>query len=305
MTLPARVAAPIPASAGIGLRAEHYRDVLATRPPVGWFEVHSENYFGAGGPPHHYLEQVRRDYPLSLHGVGLSLGSADPLNRAHLDKLKALARRYEPGLVSEHLSWSSVDGHYLNDLLPLPYTDETLRHVARHVTEAQELLGRELLVENPSSYLQYRHSDIAEAQFLAELSARSGCGILLDVNNVYVSAVNHGFNAQAYLCAIPAARVREIHLAGHTVNRYDDGEILIDTHNARVCDAVWALYREAVQHVGARPVLIEWDTDLPALSVLLDEAHQAETIQEQTLALADRNEARGARQGGRDGAFVA
>lgn len=280
------MAAPIPATAGIGLRAEHYREVLATRPPVGWFEVHSENYFGDGGAPHHYLERVRSDYPLSLHGVGLSLGSADAPSRTHLAKLAALVRRYEPGLVSDHLSWSSVDGRYLNDLLPLPYTEETLRHVAARVSEAQDYLGRELLIENPSSYLEYRHSDIAEAQFLAELTARSGCGLLLDVNNVYVSSRNHGFDALAYLRAIPAARVREIHLAGHTVNRYDDGEILIDTHNARVCDAVWALYRDALTHVGRAPVLIEWDTDLPPLAVLLDEARRAEIILEELDAVA-------------------
>ncbi len=281
-----RRAAPVPARPGIGLRAEHYREVVATRPAVAWLEVHSENYFGAGGAPHHYLEQARRDYPLSLHGVGLSLGSTDELNRAHLEKLKALIRRYEPGLVSDHLSWSSVDGQYLNDLLPLPYTEEALHHVVARVSAAQEFLGREILIENPSSYLQYRHSDMGEAEFLAELSARSGCGILLDVNNIYVSASNHGFDAQAYLRAIPPARVREIHLAGHTVNRYPEGEILIDSHNARVCEAVWELYREALVHVGPVPTLIEWDTDLPALSVLLDEARKAETIQEKTLAIA-------------------
>jgi len=275
-----RAGAAIPARAGIGLRAGHYREVVASRPAVGWFEVHSENYFGAGGPPHRYLEQVRRDYPLSLHGVGLSLGSADALNRAHLNKLKALIARYEPGLISDHLSWSSVDGRYLNDLLPLPYTGETLRHVSARVAEVQEYLGRELLIENPSSYLEYRHSDIAEAQFLADLSERSGCGILLDVNNVYVSAANHGFDAHTYLRTIPAGRVREIHLAGHTVNRYDDGEILIDSHNARVCNAVWALYRETLALTGPRPTLIEWDTDLPALSVLLDEACRADAFQE-------------------------
>lgn len=267
------------------MRAEHYREVVATRPTVAWLEVHSENYFGEGGAPHYYLEQVRRHYPLSLHGVGLSLGSADDLNRTHLEKLKALIQRYEPGLVSDHLSWSSVDGNYLNDLLPLPYTEETLRHVTERVTQAQEFLGREILIENPSSYLQYRHSDMGEAEFLAELSARSGCGILLDVNNVYVSASNHGFDAQAYLRTMPPARVREIHLAGHTVNRYPEGEMLIDTHSARVCEAVWELYRDALVHVGPVPTLIEWDTDLPALSVLVDEAHRAETIQEQVLAL--------------------
>ncbi len=284
-TKSSRVAPPIPASAGIGLRAEHYREVIETCPAVGWLEVHSENYFGDGGAPLDYLEQARVHYPLSLHGVGLSLGSADELNMRHLQKLKALIERFEPGLVSEHLSWSSVDGRYLNDLLPLPYTEEALRHFTLRAQQAQDFLGRELLIENPSSYLQFAHSTIPEWEFLSEVANRSGCGILLDVNNIYVSATNHGFDAAHYLRAIPAGKVREIHLAGFTVNRYPEGEILIDTHSARVAGEVWALYRQAIERLGAVPTLIEWDTDLPPLEVLLDEARQAEDILEAAHAI--------------------
>jgi uncharacterized protein len=265
----------IPPRAGIGLRAPHYRDVIETRPDVGWLEVHSENYFGDGGAPLHYLEQARMHYPVSLHGVGLSLGSADPLNREHLRKLKRLVDCIEPGLVSEHLCWSSIDGRYLNDLLPLPYTEEAIAHIVPRIVEVQEYLGRRLLIENLSSYVQYKHSAMPEWQFLAEVAARADCAILLDVNNIYVSARNHGFDALEYLRAVPAPRVHEFHLAGHMVRRYDDGEILIDTHNARVADGVWALYRAALEHVGARPTLIEWDSELPTLDVLLGEAHTA------------------------------
>ena len=282
----ARAASPIPARAGIGWRAPHYQELLETRPDVGWIEVHSENYFGAGGAPLHYLEQARALYPLSLHGVGLSLGSADALNREHLTKLKALIDRFEPSLVSDHLSWSSIGGTYLNDLLPLPYTEASLQHFVAHVSEAQDFLKREILIENPSSYLTFQHSTIPEAQFLAEVATRSGCGILLDVNNIHVSASNHGFNAQAYLHALPAARVREIHLAGFTINHSAEGEIFIDSHSARVADAVWDLYRLAIEHMGARPTLIEWDTDIPALAVLCDEAGKADRIRENVHAAA-------------------
>ncbi|MBI5612833.1 MAG: DUF692 domain-containing protein [Gammaproteobacteria bacterium] len=273
----ARHPGPIPACAGIGLRAPHYRELLADRPPLGWLEVHSENYFG-DGPPLDYLEQLRAHYPVSLHGVGLSLGSTDPLDRRHLRNLKALIARVAPGLVSEHLSWSSVGGTYLNDLLPLPYTEEALALFIARVGEAQDFLGRELLIENPSSYLQYRHSTIPEAEFLAEIARASGCGLLLDVNNVYVSAANHGFDALRYLRTVPAAAVKEIHLAGFSVNRYADGEVLIDTHSTRVAPPVWALYRAAVQRLGRLPTLIEWDTDIPALAVLLDEMRQADAV---------------------------
>ncbi|MBI3897747.1 MAG: DUF692 domain-containing protein [Gammaproteobacteria bacterium] len=276
----------IPISAGIGLRAPHYREVLATRPAIGWWEVHSENYFGAGGPPHYYLERVRRDYPLSLHGVSLSLGSSDRLNREHLARLKALIERYQPGLVSEHLSWSSIDGRYLNDLLPLPYTDESLQHVVARISEAQDTLGRQLLIENPSSYLQYTTSTWHECDFLREIVMRSGCGLLLDVNNVYVSAVNHGFAAHDYLRALPADCVQEIHLAGHRINRYDDGEILIDTHDAPIDDEVWRLYKETLQLTGPQPTLIEWDTNLPPLAILLTEANRATALLEAERAVA-------------------
>ncbi|MCR4302542.1 MAG: DUF692 domain-containing protein [Sulfuricaulis sp.] len=282
---PDRVAAPIPARAGIGLRAEHYREVTDSLPPVGWLEAHSENYFGDGGTPLDYLERAREDYPISLHGVGLSLGSCDPLNRQHLEKLKSLIQRFEPGLVSDHLSWSSVDGSYFNDLLPLPYTEEALSLIAERVQQAQDYLGRELLIENPSSYLQYAHSTIPEWEFLAEVARIAGCGILLDINNIHVSATNHGYDPQQYLRAIPADKVREMHLAGFTVNHYPEGNILIDTHNAPVADDVWALYRQAVERLGSFPTLIEWDTDLPPLQVLLDEARQADKIMETTHAL--------------------
>ncbi|TAM44535.1 MAG: DUF692 domain-containing protein [Gammaproteobacteria bacterium] len=275
-----RVSAPIPARAGIGLRAPHYRDVTETPPDVGWLEVHSENYFGDGGAPLHYLERARVHYPVSLHGVGLSLGSADPLNREHLRKLQQLIARIEPGLVSDHLSWSSIDGRYLNDLLPLPYTEEALDHIVARIVETQEFLGRRILVENPSSYLRYRHSTIPEWEFLTAAAERADCDILLDVNNVYVSACNHGFDPRVYLRAIPADRVQEIHLAGHTVKHHEDGDILIDTHNTRVCDVVWELYRETVARLGLRPTLIEWDSDLPALAVLVEEAAMADRILE-------------------------
>ena len=276
----------IPAQAGIGLRAEHYDAVLETRPPVGWLEVHSENYFGAGGKPLDYLERIRAHYPLSLHGVGLSVGSTDPLDRRHLAKLKNLIERLEPALVSEHLSWGSVGGRYFNDLLPLPYTDEALYHMIARVAQVQDVLGRPILIENPSSYLQYVESAIPEWEFLAVLAERTGCGVLLDVNNIYVSARNHGFDASAYLRAIPRHLVREIHLAGFTVNRFDGGEILIDTHNRPVWPAVWALYRQAVQRFGPIPTLIEWDTDLPELAVLVDEAQRAGAILEERHARA-------------------
>ena len=277
---------PVPARAGIGLRAEHYAAVLEDRPPVGWLEVHSENYFGAGGKPLDYLERIRAHYPLSLHGVGLSIGSTDPLDRRHLAKLKDLMRRFEPALVSEHLSWSSVGGRYLNDLLPLPYTEEALYHMIARVAQVQDALGRPILIENPSSYLQYVESAIPEWEFLVELAARTGCGVLLDVNNIYVSARNHGFDASAYLRAVPRRVVREIHLAGFTVNRFDGGEILVDTHDRPVWPAVWALYRQAVQRFGQIPTLIEWDTDLPELAVLVDEARRADAILEERHARA-------------------
>ena len=272
----------IPPRVGVGLRAPHYREVMSTQPKVGWFEVHSENYFGAGGQPLYFLEQIRSHYPLSLHGVGMSLGSADALNRTHLKKLKSLIQRFEPGLVSEHLCWGSVAGRYLNDLLPLPYTDEALAHVSDRIGEAQDYLGRRILIENVSSYLQFAHTAIPEWEFLAAVSARSGCGILLDVNNIYVNAVNHGFDALRYLNALPADAVEEIHLAGFDSN----GTCLIDTHGKPVTDEVWALYGEALARFGCKPTLIEWDIDIPPLATLLNEAAKAERRLEQAHAVA-------------------
>lgn len=276
----------IPVRAGIGLRAEHYDALLETRPPVSWLEVHSENYFGAGGKPLDVLERIRVHYPLSLHGVGLSIGSTDPLNHGHLMQIKRLIQRFEPALVSEHLSWGSVGGRYLNDLLPLPYTEEALSHLVARVAQVQDILGRQILIENVSSYLQYTDSTIPEWEFLVELAQRAGCGILLDVNNIYVSARNHGFDPDRYLHAIPGQLVQEIHLAGFTINRFEDGEILIDTHNQPVYPEVWALYRQAIQRIGPRPTLIEWDTDLPALEVLVGEAQFADAILEERHAQA-------------------
>lgn len=270
---------PVPAYAGIGLRSTHVHEIIETRPALGWVEVHSENYFGRG-IPRHYLERIRGNYPVSLHGVGLSVGSTDPLNRDHLAALNELVAEIEPVFVSEHLSWSSVGGRYLNDLLPLPYTEEALAHVAARVTEIQERLGRQILIENISSYLQFAESAIPEWEFLAELSNRSGCAVLLDVNNIYVSATNHGFDAYRYLQAIPVRAVREMHLAGFTRKTFDGGEILIDTHNRRVVPEVWRLYEAAIARFGVMPTLIEWDSDLPPLAVLLDEARQAQAILE-------------------------
>ncbi|MGQ0657554.1 MAG: MNIO family bufferin maturase [Chromatiales bacterium] len=270
---------PIPADAGIGLRAEHYDVVLEQRPRVGFLEVHSENYFGAGGRPLQVLEAVRRDWPLSLHGVGLSLGSTDELNLTHLRRLKTLVDRFSPMLVSDHLCWSSIDGRYVNDLLPLPHTEEALLHVSERIRRVQDHLGRQILIENLSSYLEFAQSAMPEWEFLTAVAERSDCGILLDVNNIFVSASNHGFDAAQYLRGVPVKHVREIHLAGHSVNAHAEGVILVDTHNQRVCEEVWQLYALAVERFGEVPTLIEWDTDLPALDVLVDEARKADHIQ--------------------------
>lgn len=261
--------------AGIGLRAIHHEAVLARGPEVGWFEAHSENYFGGGGT-REVLTRVRRDYPLSLHGVGLSIGSTDPIDRSHLAQIVRLARELEPMFVSEHLSWASVGGRFVNDLLPLPYTEEALSHMVDRVGQVQDALGRELLIENVSSYLQFVDSHIEEWDFLAELSRRSGCALLLDVNNVYVSAMNHGFDAGLYLSRIPVERVREIHLAGHSIQNIGGQQIRIDTHGTPVCDAVWALYAAALERFGPVPTLIEWDTDIPPLDDLISEARKAD-----------------------------
>ena len=268
---------PIPAQAGIGLRFPHHRIVAETHPEIAWFEVHTENYMG-GGTPLRYLETIRRDYPISLHGVGLSLGSAEGIDKAHLARVRDLVARLEPGLTSEHLSWSVVGGTYLADLLPLPMTEEALEIVCRHVDEVQAVLGRRLLIENPSSYLRFMHATIPEWDFIAAIAARTGCGILCDVNNIHVSACNHGWDASEYLAALPQSAIGEIHLAGHAVKEIGGREIRIDDHGSRVCPEVWRLYAQGVARFGKVPTLIEWDTDIPALDVLLDEASRAEHL---------------------------
>ena len=273
--------------AGIGVREPHVAEIIDTRPRVGWLEAHAENYMG-GGPHVRRLERLRRDYSLSLHGVGLSLGSASDLDPRHLERLKALVDRFAPHRLSEHLSWSIADGAYLNHLLPLPYTEETLCVIARHVDQAQEQLGRRLAIENPSSYLRFRHSPIPEAEFLAELVRRTGCGLLVDVNNAFVSGRNLGFDPAAYLDALPPSAVDEIHLAGHSVNDADGTTLLIDDHGSRVADPVWALYARALDRFGAVPTLVEWDTNLPPLDVLVAEAAHADRL----LAAARRSRAR-------------
>jgi uncharacterized protein (UPF0276 family) len=273
--------AAIPVRVGIGLRPPHYRQLLSELPAVGWLEVHSENYFSRGGQPLHFLARARGHYPLSLHGVGLSLGSADAPSTDHLMHLKRLIERFEPGAVSDHLCWGAIGGRHLNDLLPLPYTDEALQLVCAHMDEAQAFLGRELLIENVSSYLQFSASFIPEWEFLAAVARRTGCGIQLDVNNIYVSSVNHGFDPLRYLDAMPAGAVQEVHLAGFDtvpVAGGTGGSVLIDTHGKRVAEPVWNLYREALSRLGAVPTLIEWDTDIPPLATLLEEARKAQEI---------------------------
>jgi len=269
----------IPLRAGVGLKARHYDDILEQRPDIGWFEVHAENYMGAGGPPHRYLEAIRRDYPLSLHGVGLSIGGSEPLDENHLARLKALNDRYEPGLVSEHLAWSSHGGIYFNDLLPLPYMAEAVARVSAHIGRLQDVLGRRILLENPATYVSFRSSEMSELDFLRAVARQSGCGLLLDVNNVLVSATNHGFSAEAYIDSFPHEGVGEIHLGGHAPDRADLGApLLIDAHDRAVDEKVWALYRRAIAHGGAKPSLIEWDNQVPAWSVLSAEARTAERL---------------------------
>jgi len=266
--------------AGIGLRAIHHDEVIARSPAVGWLEAHSENYFGRGGAPRRVLATIRRSYPLSLHGVGLSMGSTDPLDATHLGEVVQLTRELEPMLVSEHLSWASVGGRFTNDLLPLPYTEEALQHMVSRVGQVQDALGRQMLIENVSSYLQFAHSQIDEWDFLAELARQSGCGLLLDVNNVYVSAMNHGFDALRFINGIPCGLVQEMHLAGHSIHTVGGREIRIDTHSAPVCDAVWSLYSAALERFGPVPTLIEWDSEIPALDVLAAEARKADCMLE-------------------------
>ena len=272
---------PIPAKAGVGLRFRHHQEVLESRPAAAWFEVHIENYMGGGSAPA-VLDAIRRDHPISLHGTGLSLGSAEGLDAAHLARVREVVERFDPGLVSEHLSFSVAGGNYLADLLPLPMTEEALEIVCRNVAQVQDHLKRRILVENPSTYLQFRHSTIPEWEFLARVARRTGCGILCDVNNIYVSASNHRWRAPAYLAALPAEAVGEIHLAGHSIRRIDDARtLLIDDHGSRVEPEVWALYAEALARFGPVPTLIEWDTNVPLMHVLIEEAAHASVLIEQ------------------------
>lgn len=268
------VPGPIPACAGIGFRSVHHHELVAERPAVGWIEAHTENYFHEGGAAGRALERARANYALSLHGVGLGLGSAEGVDREHLARVKRAIARFEPGLVSEHACWGRAGGEFFNDLLPLPYTDEAVELLARQVGEAQDFLGVPLLIENVSAYVSFEHSRLKEWEFLSAVAAISGCGLLLDINNVYVSSKNLGFDAQAFIDGLPADRVGEIHLAGHA----QSGNLLIDDHGSQVCDAVWQLYRYAVNRMGAVPTLIEWDTNIPALSTLVAESRRADAI---------------------------
>ncbi|MEM1366272.1 MAG: DUF692 domain-containing protein [Pseudomonadota bacterium] len=263
--------------AGAGLKAEHVGDILRGRPDVGFFEVHAENYMGAGGLPHAQLQAIREQYPISLHGVGMSIGSSGPLNPDHLARFKRLVDIYQPAMVSEHLAWSTHTDVFYNDLLPLPYTDETLAKVVEHVSQMQDTLGRQILLENPSTYVTFSESTWEEGAFMAEIAKRAGCGLLFDVNNVYISATNHKTSAEAYIDSYPLHLVGEIHLAGHAEDADDDGErLLIDAHDRPVHADVWTLYDRVLGHTGALPSLIEWDNDVPAWAVLEDEVKRTQ-----------------------------
>jgi uncharacterized protein len=262
-------------SVGAGLKPAHFAEILAARPDVGFFEIHAENYMNAGGPNHRWLAAIRERHAISVHGVGLSLGSTEKLDRDHLAWLKQVVARTEPALVSEHLAWCDFSGRVIPDLLPLPYDDAALRRVADKIDAVQQALGREILIENPATYLRFRGDALSEPQFLAELCAIAGCGLLLDVNNVHVSAINHGFDAESYLDAFPLERVGEIHLAGHAEARDSLGAFLIDDHGGPVAEKVWALYRHVISRAGPRPTLIEWDNNIPDWPVLLGETLKA------------------------------
>lgn len=267
----------LPLRAGVGLKSQHYRQILETQPQVGFFEVHAENYMVAGGPFHHYLQRIREHYPLSIHGVGLSIGAEQPLDHQHLDRLAALIERYQPQAFSEHLAWSSHADLFLNDLLPVTYDAPTLTRVCEHIDRVQNRLQRPMLLENPATYVEYASSTMSETSFIGEVIRRSGCGLLLDVNNVYVSCINHNWDALAYINALPLHAVGELHLAGFAEDRDSAGDrLLIDAHGAPVDDAVWRLYAQVLQLLGPTPTLIERDNDIPALDVLVAEAQQAE-----------------------------
>ncbi|MEM7461877.1 MAG: DUF692 domain-containing protein [Pseudomonadota bacterium] len=270
---------PIPARAGVGLKAQHVKDILERDADIGFFEVHAENYMGAGGLPHAQLHAIRSQYPISLHGVGMSIGGDRAIDPDHLERFKRLEEIYKPGLVSEHLAWSTHDDVFYNDLLPVPYTDATLENVVAHVSQVQEAIGRQILIENPSTYVVFSESTWSEVDFMAEIAARSGCGLLFDVNNVFVSATNHGYSPRDYINAYPLELVQEIHLAGHATDTDDDDRpLLIDAHDREVCDDVWELYRLVLSHTGPCPSLVEWDNEVPEWPVLAAEARRADEI---------------------------
>ena len=276
-------AGSLPPRAGVGLKSQHVEDILAANEgsgaDIGFFEVHAENYMGAGGKPHDQLRRIRERYPLSVHGVGMSIGGAQPIDRQHLARFKAVVERYQPGMVSEHLAWSTHDDVFYNDLLPVPYTDETLRLVTEHVDEVQNAIGRQILIENPSTYVTFAESAWSEFEFMKEVARSTGCGLLFDVNNVYISATNHGYSPEAYIDAYPLEYVQEIHLAGHASDRDDNGNpLLIDAHDRPVCSDVWTLYRRTLTRTGPLPSLIEWDNEVPDWPVLESEAAIAEQI---------------------------
>ena len=270
---------PLPRRAGVGLKPEHYGDILAQKPGMGFFEVHAENYMGEGGLPHRALSQIRQEYPLSVHGVGLSIGAEGGLDADHLARLKKVVDRYQPGMVSEHLAWSTHDSVFLNDLLPLPYTGEVLNRVVAHIDQVQTTLGRQILLENPSTYVAFASSEMLETDFIAEVRKRSGCGLLLDVNNVFVSATNQHYSPEGYIDDFPLEHVAEIHLGGHATDSDDSGEtLLIDAHDREVSDPVWQLYAYVLQRTGRLPTLIEWDNDIPSWDVLAGDAARAEAV---------------------------
>ena len=278
-TPPRRTRNEMPARAGVGLKAQHYRTILETHPDVGFFEVHAENYMGAGGPPHRYLTEIRAQYPLSLHGVGLSIGADQPLDQDHLRRLAELIGRYEPELFSEHLAWSSHGGHFFNDLLPVPYTHQTLQRVCEHIDQVQEALGRQMLLENPSTYVAFAESTYWEVDFIAEIARRTGCALLLDINNVYVACTNQHWDPARYIEEFPVAHVRQIHLAGHARDADDQGQaLLIDSHDRQVESVVWDFYARAIELLGTVPTLIEWDQNLPTWAELHAEAQRAEHV---------------------------
>ena len=267
----------LPLAGGIGLKPEHFRPILDTRPPIGFFEIHAENYMVAGGPFHHYLDGIRADYPLSIHGVGLSIGGELPLDKDHLNRLATLLDRYQPAAFSEHLAWSSHGGTFFNDLLPIPYNASTLHRVCAHIDHVQSRLGRRMLLENPATYIEFEASTLSEGDFISEVVRRTGCGVLLDVNNAYIACVNHHRDAQAYLQSLPLVATAQIHLAGFAEDVDAAGApLLIDSHGTAVADEVWALYALVISLIGPQPTLIERDHDIPDLSVLVAEAHQAE-----------------------------